>query len=34
VDVALAGLEENEDAAVSAVAGHVLELGRHGWDDL
>jgi alkylation response protein AidB-like acyl-CoA dehydrogenase len=34
VDAALAGLEENEDAGVQALASHVLETGRYGWDNL
>ena len=34
VDAALAGLDENEDAGVQALADHVLETGRYGWDNL
>ncbi len=30
----LAGLEVNEDAGLKAVAAHVLEVGRYGWDNL
>lgn len=30
----LAGLEENEDAGVDALANHVLEAGRYGWDNV
>jgi alkylation response protein AidB-like acyl-CoA dehydrogenase len=34
VDAALAALDENEDASVEALANHVLEVGRYGWDNL
>ncbi len=34
VDAALAGIDENEDAGVDALASHVLETGRYGWDNL
>jgi alkylation response protein AidB-like acyl-CoA dehydrogenase len=34
VDANLAGLDENEDAGVEALAGHVLEVGKYGWDNL
>jgi acyl-CoA dehydrogenase family member 9 len=30
----LAGIEENEDAALTAIANHVLEAGRYEWDTL
>ncbi len=31
---ALAEMDENEDASVDALANHVLETGRYGWDNL
>jgi hypothetical protein len=34
IDAALAGIEENEDAGVEALANHVLESGRYAWDNL
>jgi alkylation response protein AidB-like acyl-CoA dehydrogenase len=34
VDAALAGLDENEDASVEALANHVLETGRYEWDNV
>jgi alkylation response protein AidB-like acyl-CoA dehydrogenase len=34
VDASLAGLEENEDTGVQALASHVLETGRYTWDNL
>ncbi len=34
VDASLAGLEENEDAGVLALADHVLETGRYHWDNI
>jgi acyl-CoA dehydrogenase family protein 9 len=34
IEANLAGLEVNEDAALKAIAGHVLELGKYGWDNL
>ncbi len=34
VDAAFAGIDVNEDAGVEALANHVLEAGRYGWDNL
>ncbi len=34
IDGALAGIDENEDASVDALAGHVLEVGRYEWDNV
>jgi len=34
IDASLAGLDENEDTGVQALADHVLEAGRYGWDNL
>ncbi len=34
IGVALEGIEENEDASVDALAGHVLEVGRYEWDNI
>jgi acyl-CoA dehydrogenase family protein 9 len=34
VDAALAGIDENEDASVDALANHALELGRYSFDNL
>ncbi|HET8540225.1 MAG TPA: acyl-CoA dehydrogenase family protein [Anaeromyxobacter sp.] len=34
VDGNLADLDENEDAGVQALARHVLETGRYGWDNI
>ncbi len=34
IGVALEGIEENEDASVDALAGHVLEVGRYEWDNV
>src|SRR5512138_1755733 len=34
IDAGLAGIDENEDANVLALADHVLEVGRYGWDNL
>ena len=34
VDAALAGIDENEDALVKALAKHVLEVGKYEWDCL
>jgi len=34
VDAGLAGLDENEDAGVQALANHVLETGRYTWDNV
>ena len=34
VEANLAGLEVNEDAALKAIAGHVLEAGKYTWDNL
>ncbi len=34
VDASLAGLEENEDTGVQALADHVLDAGRYPWDNL
>jgi acyl-CoA dehydrogenase family protein 9 len=34
IEGALARLDENEDAGVFALADHVLESGRYGWDNL
>jgi acyl-CoA dehydrogenase family member 9 len=34
VNESLAGLDENEDASVDALAGHVLEVGGYRWDNL
>lgn len=34
VEAGLAGLEQNEDGALQAVAAHALEIGRYGWDNL
>jgi acyl-CoA dehydrogenase family protein 9 len=34
VDGALARLDDNEDASVDALAGHVLEVGRYPWDNV
>ena len=33
VEANLAGLEVNEDAALKAIAGHVLEAGKYTWDN-
>ena len=32
VDASLAGIEDNADASVKALAQHVLEVGRYEWD--
>ncbi len=34
VDAAFAGIDDDEDASVEALANHVLEAGRYGWDSL
>jgi alkylation response protein AidB-like acyl-CoA dehydrogenase len=34
VDAALAGIDENEDASAEALANHVLETGRYGFDNI
>jgi len=34
VDVAFAGIDDNEDATVLRVAKHVLEIGKYGWDNM
>jgi alkylation response protein AidB-like acyl-CoA dehydrogenase len=34
VDASLAGLDENEDDGIVALAKHVLETGRYGWDNV
>jgi alkylation response protein AidB-like acyl-CoA dehydrogenase len=34
VDATLAGMEDNEDATVRALASHALETGRYTWDDV
>jgi acyl-CoA dehydrogenase family protein 9 len=34
VGAALAALDDNEDGGVEALANHVLEAGRYGWDNL
>ena len=34
IEAGLAGLEENEDAAVKAIATQVLEAGKYGWDNI
>ncbi len=34
IDANLAGLDENEDASVEALASHVLEVGKYAWDNL
>jgi len=34
IDANLAGQDENEDEGIQALARHVLETGRYGWDNL
>jgi hypothetical protein len=34
VDATLAGMDDNEDATVKALANHALEAGRYTWDDV
>jgi hypothetical protein len=34
IGAALAGIDENEDASIDGLAGHVLEVGRYEWDNL
>ncbi len=34
ITASLAGLEDNEDAGTDALANHVLEAGRYGWDNI
>jgi acyl-CoA dehydrogenase family member 9 len=34
VEATLGGLDDNEDEAVKAIAGHVLEAGKYCWDNV